>query len=336
MKKILFYLCGIYNGGTEIVTLNLLKNLDKNKYQLLYYYHDKENVYEPIKKQFDVYAEYINIDSRVTVDTLIFCTHALEDLDKLGNIAWNHSYFWFHYFWEDQEEFLKIAIQNHVIEKVITVGEYAKRKLEEMDCVRSVKEDVCIIPNIMNDEKIIEQSKEKINLERAKDLNLVTVARFAPIKGYARVKQMINILLQEQIQFKWYICGKGSNKKEHDEVVEMLQGYEDYVELVGFKMNPYPYMKNADYLVLMSDRETQGLVVAESKIIGTPCIVSNFEAAYEQIEDGKNGFIIDKNNILEFKERLTDIIKQKKQMKMALKEFQYDKEAIMKKWEKIL
>ena len=32
MKKILFYLCGIYNGGTEIETLNLMKNLNREKF----------------------------------------------------------------------------------------------------------------------------------------------------------------------------------------------------------------------------------------------------------------------------------------------------------------
>ena len=46
MKKILFYLCGIYNGGTEIETLNLMKNLSKEEYELLYYYHDKQNSYD--------------------------------------------------------------------------------------------------------------------------------------------------------------------------------------------------------------------------------------------------------------------------------------------------
>ena len=92
-------------------------------------------------------------------------------------------------------------------------------------------------------------------------------------------------------------AGKGSNEKEHNEVVKMLQEYQPNVELVGHKSNPFPYIKNADYLVLMSDRETSGLVITEAKIIGTPCIVSNFEAAREQITDGKNGFIIDKDNV---------------------------------------
>ena len=131
-------------------------------------------------------------------------------------------------------------------------------------------------------------------------------------------------------------AGKGSNEKEHNEVVEMLQEYEPNVELVGHKSNPFPYIKNADYLVLMSDRETSGLVITEAKIIGTPCIVSNFEAAYEQITDGKNGFIIDRDNVEEFRNRLSEIVQFKNKLKESLKKSEYHKEDILKIWKKLL
>ena len=130
-------------------------------------------------------------------------------------------------------------------------------------------------------------------------------------------------------------AGKGSNEKEHNEVIEMLQSFIPNVELVGHQSNPFPYVKNADYLVLMSDRETSGLVITEAKIIGTPCIVSNFEAAYEQIIDGENGFIIDKNNVEEFRSRLLEIIQSKKKLKENLKKSKYHKEDILKMWEKL-
>ena len=115
----------------------------------------------------------------------------------------------------------------------------------------------------------------------------------------------------------------------------MLKKYDTRVELVGHQSNPFPYMRNADYLVLLSDRETSGMVITEAKIIGTPCIVSNFEAAYEQISDGENGFIIDKNNIEEFRNRLPKVIQLKKKMKENLKYFKYSKEDILKRWEEI-
>lgn len=336
MKTILFYLCGIYNGGTEVETINLMKNLDRSKYTLYYYYNDKLGSYNEIVKKFDEYASFVNIENEIKVDCLIYCTHALDDMDKIKNIKYNHSYFWFHYFWDDQEKFLEKAIENKYIEKVITMSEYAKKKLEEFDCVKNNKGIVEIIFNIMDDKAIIEKSNDIVPIEKSVDLNLVTVARFAPIKGYHRIKEMIDILIEANVDFRWNIIGKGSNPKEHNEVVEMLKDYPDRISLLGHLSNPFPYIKNADYLVLMSDRETSGLVITEAKILGTPCIVSNFEAAKEQIDDEKTGYIIDKNNILEFKQKLEQIINSKQEMRNNLKDFHFNKEAIMKKWENII
>ena len=336
MKKILFYLCGIYNGGTEIETLNLIKSLDSTKYEILYYYFDKENSDDSVVNMFNSYARYVDIKENQIVDTIIYCTHALDNMEDLKNIKYNNSYFWFHYFWEDQEEFLKICLEKNLINKVITVSQYAKQKLLNFNFMQGKENMVSVIYNILPVEEIKKKSEFNIDFKKAQGLNLVTVARFAPIKGYARIKEMIDILLKESIDFKWYIIGKGSNSKEHNEVLELLKDYDNRVELTGYLENPYPYIKKSDYLVLMSDRETSGLVITEAKILGTPCIVSDFEATFEQIEDGKNGFIIKKENINGFKERLPQIIMLKEELKNNLSEFSYGINEIMNEWEKML
>lgn len=334
MKKILFYFCGIYNGGTEIAALNLMKKLDKEKYELLYYYNDKGNSYKEMLERYDKYAKYVDINENIDVNTLIYCTSALDDLDLIKNIKYKNSYFWFHYFWEEQEEFLKIAIKNNYIDKVITVGEYAKRKLETLECLKN-QNKVDVIYNIINSEQIIEKSKEPIEIKKEDCITFVTVARFAPIKGYSRVREMVQILMENDIDFRWYIIGKGKNDKEHNEVLKLFENCDNRVQLLGHKENPFPYMKMADYVVLMSTRETFGLVITESKTLGTPCIVSDFDAAYEQIEDGKNGFIINKENISEFKNILNKVLNSSSKMKSYLKSYTYDEDESVKKWENL-
>lgn len=208
MKKILFYLCGIYNGGTEIETLNLMKSLSKDEYELLYFYNDKENSYEAMIQEYNKYAKYIDIHNKIEVDIVLYCTHALDDIESIENVSYKRSYFWFHYFWKDQNKFVKLGLENGYINKIITVSEYAQKKLQSMTCLKNRKDDVEIIPNIMDDNDILEKSRQYLPLERVDGLNLVTVARFAPIKGYNRIKHMIDILSQEKINFKWYICRK--------------------------------------------------------------------------------------------------------------------------------
>ena len=44
------------------------------------------------------------------------------------------------------------------------------------------------------------------------------------------------------------------------------------VQLLGFKENPYPYIKEADLFVCASIHESYCLVVAESLVVGTPVV----------------------------------------------------------------
>lgn len=337
MKKIIFYLCGIYNGGTEIATLNLMKNLNREVYDLYYCYGDQENGYMDMLKKYNQVSTYIdfNIKQSIQFDTIIYCTEANKDIETIiKNIHYKKGYFWYHYIGFGQEEFANYAYEKKYIDQVITVSEYANRAILELIKNKSIP--VKVIPNILDSEMIIKKGNEPILLEKGRNLTLVTVARFAPIKGYHRVKCLADFLIEENIDFKWYVLGKGSNPKEHNEVVELLQPYTDKIVMVGHKDNPYNYIKNSDYLVLLSSRETSGLVITEAKIIGTPCIVTNFDAVYEQIEDNKNGIILDREDLESYKGKIKDIIEKKHILKQNLSNFIYPIEELKKEWEKIL
>lgn len=65
------------------------------------------------------------------------------------------------------------------------------------------------------------------------------------------------------------------------------------------------YMKRAKVLIMPSFlEETFGLVVAEAKSYGIPCIVPDRSAASEQIEDGQSGFIFKSGNIASLKKAI--------------------------------
>ncbi len=57
-------------------------------------------------------------------------------------------------------------------------------------------------------------------------------------------------------------------------LVKLIQTYnlEDKVEILGFKTNPYPYIKNAKILLLSSEREGLPTVLIEALILGTPVV----------------------------------------------------------------
>lgn len=81
---------------------------------------------------------------------------------------------------------------------------------------------------------------------------------------------------------------------EQNELMDMMLDQPNIIR-VGAKENPYPYMKNSKFTILPSNFESWGNVITESLIIGTPVITTNFDTAIEQIQDGVNGWIIDKS-----------------------------------------
>lgn len=127
-------------------------------------------------------------------------------------------------------------------------------------------------------------------------INFITVARIDNISK--RIDKIVNIvekLLNKNIKnFKWYILGNGPDYNMIKEQV-ILRKLENHIILLGNIENPYPYIKAADMLVLTSDFEGFPMVIGESLCIGTPILTTNYDSVEEQIINGYNGIVVNKD-----------------------------------------
>ena len=337
MKKILFFISGIYNGGTEVALYNLISNLDNKEYKIYINYTDKENVFEQLANKILNHAEYVEIDKKIEIDTLIYCNAANDiEYEKIkDNIQYSNSYFWFHYFGDGQEEFVCKLIKNKDIDKVITVCETIKKELLKWECFLDKQDKVIVNHNILDVDMIKMKSNEHVNMELSENLNLITVARFSVTKGYHRVKALVDYISERNIEFKLFIIGSGNTQEDEDRVRHMFDNYNNVIFL-GYQENPYKYVKQCDYNVLLSNVENMSLALLEAKILGVPSIVTNFESAYEQVEDMKNGIILSRENLETYENRIDDIIKNKKFFKQNVSGFRYNTKKIIEDWEELL
>lgn len=337
MIKLLFYISGIYNGGTEIALYNLLSYIDKTKYDIYVTYTDIENSDIEMINKIKPYVNFINIEDKFSTDILIYCTDALNDKEiLLENIKYKKSYFWFHYFWPSQEEFLKYTINNNLINGVIAVSQSTKERLLQLQDFTIQENKILVIHNILNSDSILEKSLEPVTMDLSDELNLITVARLAPVKGYERVKYLADALIAKNVDFKWFILGKANNsEKEYErKIKKLLEPYKN-IYFLGEQQNPYKYMKNCDYTVILSERETWSLVITESKILGIPCITTDFDGVTEQITPMENGIIISRENVNTYCDKVDDIINSKEKLKENLKNFKYDINNILNKWDEL-
>ena len=125
---------------------------------------------------------------------------------------------------------------------------------------------------------------------------ILTVARFAPQKGYDIAIEACRVLRDRGIPFTWYAIGHGPLESELRDLVEKNRLKEKFVFLGTFA-NPYPYFKAATIYVQTSRNEGFGLSIAEARVLGRPVVTTEFDAVWQQMVQGKNGLVVPQNPI---------------------------------------
>ena len=122
-------------------------------------------------------------------------------------------------------------------------------------------------------------------------LTFISAGRLVPIKNFDKIPTIAKVLKNAGCKFKWYLLGPSSDFKYTDDIIHGIktQGVDDCVVWLGNKENPYPYMKNSDVYLCLSESEACPMVFCESFTLGVPVVTTSFGSSFEFIESGKNG-----------------------------------------------
>lgn len=167
----------------------------------------------------------------------------------------------------------------------------------------------------------------------------VSVGRLHSRKGYHKLIDAHKKLIDEGFQHSVVVIGNGEEMNNLTEQIN-ANNVENSFILTGNKMNPYPYIKNADYFILSSESEAWPLVIAEALILQKPIIATETGDVGLMIKDRETGYLInyDTREMYEaMKTFLTDtelISKIKKNLETI--EDQFDNKKIFNAVEKII
>lgn len=154
--------------------------------------------------------------------------------------------------------------------------------------------------------------------EEKKILKLVSATRLTYEKGEDRIYKMAAGLKENNIPFIWMIFADRPLKKKIDGIIEMPQT----LELKSF-------IKDADYLVQLSDIEAFCYSIVEALELNTPVITTPIKVLSELgFKDGKNGYTIPFN--------LSKVDYNKIYNNIPKFEYKYDNDKIVKQWQKLL
>ncbi|MCX0368215.1 glycosyltransferase [Clostridium perfringens] len=351
MKSILFMLINMNIGGTEKALINMLHELQKEKYKvtvlllekyggfldqipnwvevkyLSEYKNLKKYINEPPKKNVKELLskkEYINVFnlflsyciSKLKDDISYYYKYLLTDVSDLEeeyDIAVAYAgpmdfitYFvankirakkrvqWIHF------DISKIGFNKRFAEnmyskfdKIFVVSEEGKNKLNLL--IPSLSDKTEVFFNIISSTLIknMAENEEGFN-DNYNGIRILTVGRLSREKGQDITISVLEKLIKQGYEVRWYCIGEGNMKKELEDMVKNKNLQENYI-LLGSKRNPYPFMKECDIYVQSSRHEGYCITLAEARCFNNPIITTNFTGANEQIRNEKTGLIVNFN-----------------------------------------
>lgn len=336
-RKILFFHFDMKGGGAENVLVNLVNNLNRDKYDITVQtifgvgpYIDKlaphihykyifkkqfsgftklQKLISPkilhklfIKEKYDLEIAYLETSPTRIVSG---CPHSETKL-----MAWLHitinEFPWFRSKKELQQVYSKF-------DKVVSVSKDVQSKFIESSGINNLP--FCIQRNVVDTNFIKSQAKKSIEIDIDKSkINLFYIGRFVPAKDPIRLLRALkNIKAHGHENWHLYFLGKGELENEIKSYVSENK-LNEFVSLLGFQSNPYKFIEKMDLYICSSHAEGYSTAATESLILGIPVFTTNCGGMDEILENGKYGIIVPDDDS-EFEKGLEDILINPSKMK---------------------
>ncbi|WP_419869075.1 glycosyltransferase [Chryseobacterium sp. CT-SW4] len=118
----------------------------------------------------------------------------------------------------------------------------------------------------------------------------VTVGTVYPQKGYDRLLHVHKKLIDEGLKHNLLIIGDGYDFNNIQDLLNKLE-LQKTAKMLGFRSNPYPYLKKADFYVMSSRHEGFPTIIAEALILNKPISATDISGIKDLLQDGKLGTI---------------------------------------------
>lgn len=326
MKKVLIILPSLAVGGMEKVLINLVNELDENKYDITiktiydcfeladnlnsnikyssFYKSSKNNninfiksrIYTFLLKKLSPNTLYkLLIKENYDIEIAFFRGASLKIISGSNNInskklAWVHSDFTRCtgiFDWFSSEKRTVNAYKK--FDNIVCVSEFAKQKFSEK---MGIKDKVIVRYNVNLCDDIKEKSREEVDENFNNKFRICSVGRLVEAKGYDRLLRVHKRLIEENIIYDLVIVGDGPEKEKLQKYIND-NNLQSTIYLVGNKKNPYKYINNSDLFVCSSRWEGFSTVVSEAVILNKPVITTKVSGSEELFLNNEYGLIVD-------------------------------------------
>jgi glycosyltransferase involved in cell wall biosynthesis len=318
--KIIYYLSTLNAGGAERVTVNLIRKLDREKFDIYLI------LVERVGPFLDLIPDYVKIVDLSVKKTLfsilklkkeikriepdiiystLFRTHIAIDLALLlisyrpkrvfrspsspKTLIQREEIGWLMRF------FIKRAYKN--ADKILAQTPEMKEEISFYHGINRGKIDVFLNPL---DVKLIDDKIQNItNPFDENRINILAAGRLSTVKGFDTLLYAFKHIYDKNSNFYLHIIGRDGGEQDRLISIAKELGIEHSIKLWGFQENPYKFFYYSQLFVLSSRREGLPNTVLENIYIGKPIIATKcIPFMSELIDDGGNGFLVDVDDSL--------------------------------------
>lgn len=321
MKRILFLIHDLGQGGAEKVLVNLVNNMDRTKFDIsvtvLFGDGVNEQFLSPdihfravfpkefpgnskvmklltpkqlhefcVKEEYDIEVSYLEGPSARVI------SGCMNPKTKL--IAWIHSV---------QLSHKQLAASFRSIHEMKEC--YAK--FNEIVCVsKYMREALCkllpievksrVLYNTIESEEVIQKSLEAADeIKDDNKIRLVSVGTLKEIKGFDRLLRIVKKLTEEGYPIKLYLLGEGPLKNKLQSYITE-NGMHDVVKMLGYQINPYKYVSKCHLFVCSSHSEGFSTAIMETLIVGTPVCTVEVSGMKEMLGENNEYGVVTANS----------------------------------------
>lgn len=321
MMKVLFLIHDLGQGGAEKVLVNLVNNMDREKFDItvmsLFGGGVNEQFLNPKIRYLTVFKKTIPANSKLMKlftpqqlhrmfikdeydvevsylegPTARIVSGCLSTQTKL--ISWVHV----------EQHTRKVASCSFRNEKE------AERCYSRFDrhvfVAETVRQDFLrlfsqekpcdVLYNTVESNDILRKAREPaLEIQNDNSVKLVTTGTIKEVKGFDRLLRIVKKLKDEGYKLHLYLLGKGP-------LLEELKQYSkknnltEQVTFLGYQTNPYKYVSKCDLFVCSSHREGFSTATTEALIVGTPVVTTFVSGMTEMLGENNEYGIVTENS----------------------------------------
>lgn len=320
MKKILFMIPNLSHGGAEKVLVNLVNNMDRNKFDITvqtlfaggvneqflkedikYRYCFKKTfrgnsqilkLFSPqrlykkfIKEKYDIVVSFLE---GPTARIVSGCPDKDTKLVSWIHVEQHNKEKASHSF-KNYEEAKKCYEK---FDNTICVSNYVKNDFTK---IFDFKKPIEVLYNTNETKQIIELAKEEVEGFNYSGIKACAIGTLKKSKGFDRLIRVQKRLIHDGLNIKFFIFGEGPEKENLLNLAKKNKVEDTFIWL-GYKTNPYKYISKCDLFVCASLAEGFSTATTEALILGVPVVTVEVSGMKEMLGENNEYGIVTENN----------------------------------------